>query len=203
MPLIDRSKVWTGKINEIVLPKPTQTSVRFYDTTLRDGEQSVGVIFDPDQKLEIARLLDDMGIDRIEAGFPRVSDEDNKAIAQIAAAGLKAEIWGFARAIVKDVKAVADLGLRHSIIEAPLSDYKLDALGVSHETILGRIKTAVEFAVQEGISIAFFGVDSTRADLGFLEQHIKPRRMQVLPSLYLWIRLPSPHRNRCRTSSMS
>jgi len=106
MPLIDRSKVWTGKINEIVLPKPTQTSVRFYDTTLRDGEQSVGVIFDPDQKLEIARLLDDMGIDRIEAGFPRVSDEDNKAIAQIAAAGLKAEIWGFARAIVKDVDAV-------------------------------------------------------------------------------------------------
>jgi isopropylmalate/homocitrate/citramalate synthase len=173
MPLIDRSKVWTGKINEIVLPKPTQTSVRFYDTTLRDGEQSVGVIFDPDQKLEIARLLDDMGIDRIEAGFPRVSDEDNKAIAQIAAAGLKAEIWGFARAIVKDVKAVADLGLRHSIIEAPLSDYKLDALGVSHETILGRIKTAVEFAVQEGISIAFFGVDSTRADLGFLEQAYK------------------------------
>ena len=170
MQIIDRSKVWTGRLNEIAMPTPKRTRVGFYDTTLRDGEQAVGVIFDPEQKLEIARILDNMGIERIEAGFPRVSEEDKQAIAKIAAAGLKAEIWGFARAIIEDVKAVAELGLRYSIVEAPVSDYKLDALGVSRETVLGRIKNAVKFAVQEGIYVTFFGVDSTRADLAFLEQ---------------------------------
>src|SRR4029078_8823208 len=71
--------------------------VGLYDTTLRDGEQAVGVALDREQKLEIARLLDALGIDRIEAGFPRVSADDAKAIRLIADAGLDAEIWGFSR----------------------------------------------------------------------------------------------------------
>ena len=54
--------------------------VRFYDTTLRDGEQTVGVVLSPQQKLEIARKLDELGISRIEAGFPKVSPEDAEAI---------------------------------------------------------------------------------------------------------------------------
>ena len=54
--------------------------IRFYDTTLRDGEQTVGVVLDPRQKLELARQLDALGISRIEAGFPRVSSEDGEAI---------------------------------------------------------------------------------------------------------------------------
>src|SRR5262249_28038057 len=62
--------IWTGTLNDDVR---IGGRVGLYDTTLRDGEQTVGVVLDPDQKLEIARLLDDLGIDRIEAGFPRVS----------------------------------------------------------------------------------------------------------------------------------
>ncbi|MFA4970781.1 MAG: hypothetical protein WC540_14240, partial [Sulfuritalea sp.] len=155
---IDRTKVWTGTLNEVALAGRPKAQVGFYDTTLRDGEQSTGVMFDPEQKLEIARMVDRLGVGRIEAGFPRVSEDDREAIKLINAAGLKAEIWGFARAMPEDVAAVADLDLRHSVIEAPISNQKLKALGVSRESVLERIKNSVEFGVKQGIHVAFFGV---------------------------------------------
>ena len=74
--------IWTGSLNH---PYAIRGSVGLYDTTLRDGEQTVGVVLSPDEKVEIARLLDDLGIDRIEAGFPRVSDDDWRAVAKVAA----------------------------------------------------------------------------------------------------------------------
>ena len=170
---IDRSKVWTGSLNEKALAGKPTPSLKFYDTTLRDGEQSVGVIFDPDSKLEIAKLVDSIGFQRIEAGFPRVSEDDRRAIKMIMDAGLNAEIWGFARAMAADIEAVADLGMTYSVIESPISDLKLKALGVSREKMLDRISTAIKTAVDAGIYVAFFGVDSTRADLGFFEQVYK------------------------------
>lgn len=176
MTAIDRTKVWTGTLNEVALAGRPKAKVGFYDTTLRDGEQSTGVMFDPQQKLEIACLVDGLGAGRIEAGFPRVSEDDREAIKLIRGAGLKAEIWGFARAMPDDVAAVADLDLKHSVIEAPISNRKLKALGVSREEVLARIKTSVEFGVKQGIHVAFFGVDSTRADLDFFEQVYKTAR---------------------------
>ena len=65
--------IWTGSLNDSYR---LGGRVGLYDTTLRDGEQTVGVVLDPEQKLEIARLLDSLGVDRIEAGFPRVSADD-------------------------------------------------------------------------------------------------------------------------------
>ncbi len=127
-------------------------------------------MLDPEQKLEIARLLDDLGIDRIEAGFPRVSQDDWDAVRLISDAGLRAEIWGFSRAVPADLEALVELGVRASVIESPISDLKLDAIGVSREKMLGRITEAMRFAAEHGIHAAFFGVDSTRADPGFYEQ---------------------------------
>jgi len=176
MTRIDPSKVWTGTLNAQALADRTPPRARFYDTTLRDGEQSVGVMFDAEQKLEMAKLIDGLGVGRIEAGFPRVSEDDRVAIAQILKAGLRAEIWGFARALPEDVDAVAELGMRHSVVEAPISDLKLGALGVSREAVLERIRKAVSHAVRQGIQVAFFGVDSTRADLAFFEQVYKTAR---------------------------
>jgi isopropylmalate/homocitrate/citramalate synthase len=152
--------IWTGALND---GHRLGGAVGLYDTTLRDGEQTVGVVLDPSQKLEIARLLDDLGVDRIEAGFPRVSAEDWDAVARIAAAGLGAEIWGFSRAVPADLEALVELGVRYSVIEAPISDRKLDAIGVSRETMLERIAQAMRFAADNGIHAAYFGVDSTRA----------------------------------------
>jgi isopropylmalate/homocitrate/citramalate synthase len=165
--MIERSKIWTGELNAMALEPQPRVTVGLYDTTLRDGEQTVGVVLSPEQKVEIANALAAAGIDRIEAGFPRVSEDDARAISLILEADLDAEIWGFARAVRADVEALVELGLEASVIESPISDGKLRALGVSREAMLERIRSAVSFAAGEGIRVAFFGVDSTRADLEF------------------------------------
>ena len=163
--------IWTGQVNEQALDGSAPLGrVRFYDTTLRDGEQTVGVVLMPEQKLAVARALDELGVERIEAGFPRVSDDDWHAVELIRDAGLSAEIWGFSRAVPADVDAIVELGLGATVIESPLSDLKLEALGVSREKMLGRIADAVSYAAGRGIRVAFFGVDGSRADLAFLEQ---------------------------------
>jgi isopropylmalate/homocitrate/citramalate synthase len=157
---------WTGAINE---PFAFRAEVGFYDTTLRDGEQTVGVVLDAEQKLEIARALDELGIERIEAGFPRVSADDRRAIELIRDAGLEAEVWGFSRAVQADVEALVELGLTSSVVESPISDLKLDALGVSRSQMLDRIRRAVAFAAEHGVTVAYFGVDGTRAEPGFFD----------------------------------
>jgi isopropylmalate/homocitrate/citramalate synthase len=158
--------IWTGEINR---PHGLEAEVGLYDTTLRDGEQTVGVVLDPQQKLELARALSEAGIERIEAGFPRVSEDDFEAVRLVAAAGLEAEVWGFSRAVEADVKALVELGVEHSVIESPISDLKLDALGLDREAMLERIVYALSFAVREGIHVCFFGVDGTRADPRYFE----------------------------------
>ena len=160
------SEFWTGDLNE---PYAFDARVGFYDTTLRDGEQTVGVVLTPEDKLELARGLDELGIERIEAGFPRVSADDRRAVELIRDAGLRAEVWGFSRAVDADVKALVELGVGASVIESPISDLKLDALGVDREAMLERIVYAISYAVDQGITVAFFGVDGTRADLSYFE----------------------------------
>ncbi len=169
--MLDESKVWTSALNrrpEIREAFRGRGPVRFYDTTLRDGEQTVGVVFTPQQKVEIARLLDSLGVERIEAGFPRVSGPDLEAFRRILDLGLEAEIWGFSRALIADLEPLAELGVRHTVVEVPSSPIKLEAYSLSTEKVLGRAREAVAFARSAGMTVAFFPVDGTRADLGFL-----------------------------------
>lgn len=171
--MIDAAELWTGDLNRHVLGNAWASPsgpVGIYDTTLRDGEQVAGVSLSAESKVEIARALDHLGVDRIEAGFPRVSAEDAEAIKEILQAGLSADIWGFSRAVREDVDALLDLGVRNATIEAPVSDWKLDAYGLSRDTVCQRITGAVKHAVDSGMRVCFFGVDSTRADIQFLEE---------------------------------
>jgi isopropylmalate/homocitrate/citramalate synthase len=164
------TEIWTGALNDAYR---VGGHVGLYDTTLRDGEQTVGVVLDPEQKLEIARLLDELGIDRIEAGFPRVSQDDWDAVKLVAEAGLRAQVWGFSRAVPADLEALVELGVPASVIESPISDLKLNAIGVPREKMLDRITSAMRFAAEHGILAAFFGVDSTRAEPEFYERVYK------------------------------
>jgi isopropylmalate/homocitrate/citramalate synthase len=163
-------EIWTGALNDAYR---VGGNVGLYDTTLRDGEQTVGVVLDPEQKLEIAKLLDGLGIDRIEAGFPRVSQDDWDAVKLISDAGLQAQVWGFSRAVPADLEALVELGVSASVIESPISDLKLNAIGVDREKMLDRITSAMRFAADNGILAAFFGVDSTRAEPDFYERVYK------------------------------
>jgi len=166
------SKVWVSELNarpEIRCAFPRST-VHFYDTTLRDGEQTVGITLSPQQKLGIARKLDELGVSRIEAGFPKVSPEDAEAIQLLSRAGLKAELWGFSRAVKGDLDELVRLGIRATVIESPTSDIKLKAYGMSRDEVLRRVVDAVSFAKQNGIKVAYFAVDGTRTKLDFLKK---------------------------------
>ncbi len=166
-------QVWVSELNsrpEIRGAFARTQPIRFYDTTLRDGEQTVGVVLSPQQKLEIARKLDELGVSRIEAGFPRVSADDAEAIRLMSRASLKAELWGFSRAVKADLEELVRLGVHATIIEAPTSDIKLKAYGISRDEVLGRVREAISFARQNGITVAFFAVDGTRTGLEFLKQ---------------------------------
>jgi isopropylmalate/homocitrate/citramalate synthase len=167
-------KIWTSELNARPGVSPSferSRAIRFYDTTLRDGEQTVGVVFSPQQKLEIAKELDELGVGRFEAGFPKVSKEDGEAISMILQAGLKhSEVWGFARATRGDVEELLRLGLQASVIEVPISEIKLKAYGISRDEAVRRATEAVRYAAENGIRVAFFGVDGTRADLEFVRR---------------------------------
>ena len=169
----DKRKVWVSELNEsddIQSRFSRSAPVRFYDTTLRDGEQTVGVVLDPLQKLDIARKLDELGVARIEAGFPKVSVDDAEAIELMLNANLKAELWGFSRAVKGDVEEILRLGLRATVIEAPTSDLKLKAYDISREQVLQRIRDAISFAATNGVTVAYFAVDGTRTELQFLRR---------------------------------
>ncbi len=169
---IAQDKIWTSELNrtdDILSRFDRSTPVRFYDTTLRDGEQSVGVCFTPEEKFDIACRLSELGVNRIESGFPRVSADDTAAVRRILDAGLQSEIWGFSRAVKADVDAHIELGTEHVLIEISTSDMKIKAYGFTRESVLQRVTDAIRHAKDNGIkTVNFFAVDSTRSDLGFL-----------------------------------
>jgi isopropylmalate/homocitrate/citramalate synthase len=167
-----RDGLWISELNlraDVRKTFATTQPVKFYDTTLRDGEQSVGVVLTPQQKLEIARGLDALGIGRIEAGFPRVSGEDAEAFRMIANAGLKAEIWGFGRAVKADIDELLRLGARATVVETPTSAIKLKAYGLTVEEAQRRAAEAIAYARKNGVRVAFFAVDGTRTELNILQ----------------------------------
>src|ERR1700751_3483929 len=163
------SGIWVSALNSRpgIRDGYPQLPVHFYDTTLRDGEQTVGVVLTPQQKVEIARQLDEVGVSRIEAGFPRVSPEDAEAIQLMQKAGIKAELWGFSRAVAGDLEELVRLGVNATVIEAPTSDIKLKAYGMSRDQVLRKATEAVAFAKKNNITVAYFSVDGTRTDLEF------------------------------------
>ena len=173
--VVPRDAVWISELNhrEGVERKIAARAVKFYDTTLRDGEQSVGVVLTPQQKLEIAQALDGLGVGRIEAGFPRVSADDAEAFGLIAKAGLRAEIWGFGRAVKADIDELLRLGAHATVIETPTSAIKLKAYGLSVEEAKRRAAEAIAYARKNGVRVAFFTVDGTRTDLEVLRDFYK------------------------------
>lgn len=135
--------------------------IQIHDVTLRDGEQQTAVVFRREEKVAIARKLDALGIHRIEAGMPAVSDQDRAAISDIAALGLKAEIYGFARCIPSEIKVIKECGCSGVVIEIPASDHMIKygygwplerAMKASIETTLA--------AKEAGLRTVFFTIDS-------------------------------------------
>ena len=143
--------------------------VEFHDSTLRDGEQSPGIVFSVAQKVEIARMLDAAGFQYIEAGFPPVSKADRDAISEIVSLGLKAKITCLARARTEDIQMAVDCGVWGAILEVPGSQVRLKyQFGWSEDDVIKKTVLATALAKEKGLAAIPFIMDSARADLPFL-----------------------------------
>jgi isopropylmalate/homocitrate/citramalate synthase len=147
-------------------PLELPQQVVFHDTTLRDGEQQAGVLFTAKQKVHIAGLLAEAGVGRIEAGMPAVSPEDQLAIKEIVKAQLPSEIYVLSRCMRDDVQRAIDCGVDGVVMEIPSSRHLVE-LGYrwTVERALNLCVEATSYAHAQGLKVAFFPVDASRADI--------------------------------------
>jgi 2-isopropylmalate synthase len=144
--------------------------VRIFDTTLRDGEQTPGVSVTPEQKVQIAIKLDELGVDVIEAGFPIVSPGEMKAIKTIAKLGLKSEICALARAVQGDIDAAINCDVRYVHTFIATSDIHMQhKLKMSREQVLEKAVWSIDYAKKHDIQVEFSAEDATRSDREFLK----------------------------------
>lgn len=140
--------------------------IKIHDVTLRDGEQQTGVVFRREEKVAIAKKLGAMGVHRIEAGMPAVSPQDRAAISDIAALGLKSEIFSFARCVAADIKAAKECGVTGVIVEIPSSDHIIkNAYGWTIDRAMKSSIEATLAAKEAGLYTVFFTIDSTRTEV--------------------------------------
>jgi 2-isopropylmalate synthase len=160
-----RIEFFQGTLNN---PDSEIETVRIFDTTLRDGEQSPRTSFSYDEKREIAQLLDEMGTHVIEAGFPVNSDAEFEAVRDIAA-GTDTTVAGLARVVDKDVQAAIDSGVSMVHVFVSTSDVQLqDSMHASREEAVERAVQSVERVREAGVDVMFSPMDATRTDEAFL-----------------------------------
>lgn len=161
---------WTGKVEKrwkegIAL----LSDISFLDTTLRDGEQTPGVSLTTEEKLWIARKLDDIGVHIIEAGSAITSEGEREAIKAIASEGLDAEICSYCRIRREDIEFAAGCDVDSIHLVVPVSDLHIERkLRKDRQSVLAESVEMVEFAKQHGLVVELSGEDASRADLEYL-----------------------------------
>ncbi len=164
---LEENKWWVSPYNFVDevragfrLPK----KVEIHDATLRDGEQTPGVVFRKEDKVRIAQMLDETGVERIEAGMPAVSNEDFEAIKEISKLGLKARIYTFARAMNADIDKAVECGAHGVVIEIPLGYPKLKyQFGWTWEDVVKKSFECINYAKKKNLHVVYFPYDTTRA----------------------------------------
>jgi len=148
--------------------------VLIHDVTLRDGEQQPGIVFRKDEKIEIALALDEVGVDRIEAGMPTVSQDDLEALKELSKQGLRAKVMAFVRCLKSDVDLALKTEVPGVVMELPSSDHLITyAYKWTIEKAIERAVEAVQYAKEHGLYVTFFTIDSTRADINFIRRVIE------------------------------
>jgi isopropylmalate/homocitrate/citramalate synthase len=142
-----------------------------WDETLRDGEQTPGVHFSPEEKLRIAELLSDVGVSILNAGIPVVSEKEARSVDLLAHAGLKAKVLAAARTVPADVDAVIKSGATHIAIFVAASNVHLQyKLKMTQDEVLAASLRSVRQAKQAGLHVAFVTEDTVRAPFDFVER---------------------------------
>ena len=144
------------------------------DTTLRDGEQTAGVVFANEEKLIIADMLSELGVDQLEVGIPTMGGDEKEAIKQIVKRNNgKKSIMAWNRAVISDIEESIDCGVDAVAISVSVSDIHIKhKLKTSREWVLENMIKSVEFAKKNGLYVSVNGEDASRADNEFLIEFI-------------------------------
>ena len=167
---------WTSPFNEKIkgIDKLSSEKIEIHDATLRDGEQTPGVVFSIDDKIRIAEKLDEIGVERIEAGMPAVSKDDYNAIKEINKRKQKSKIFTFARAMKTDIDMAVETGSDGVVIEVPIGYPKLmHQFNWTWEDVLAKSIDTINYAKSQGLYTVYFPYDTTRAREDDLENLVK------------------------------
>ncbi len=156
-----------------------QQQIVIDDTTLRDGEQTAGVVFSLDEKIRIAKLLDEVGVGELECGIPAMGKEELASVRALVNLGLNARLITWNRAVIADIQASIDSGVRAVDISLSVSDIHIEhKLGKSRDWVKEQLKCALGFAKQHDLYVSVGGEDASRADLGFLVELMEIARSE-------------------------
>uniref|UniRef100_A0A7C3RBN5 2-isopropylmalate synthase n=1 Tax=Archaeoglobus fulgidus TaxID=2234 RepID=A0A7C3RBN5_ARCFL len=146
-------------------------TIKVFDTTLRDGEQMPGVSLPPEYKIRIAKQLDKLGVDVIEAGFPAASKGEFESVKEISSLGFNAEICGLARIVREDIDAALRANVDMVHIFVPTSKIQIEhTVKMSREEIIERSVECVEYIKSHGVKCMFSAMDATRTEVDYLKQ---------------------------------
>ncbi len=158
---------FSKKAGEKIKPE----NIKIDDTTLRDGEQTAGVVFANDEKIHIAKMLDKIGVHQIEAGIPTMGGDEKEAIKAITSLNLNCSILGWNRAVISDIEDSIECGVDAVAISISASDIHIEhKLRKSREWVLESIRSSIDFAKKYNLYVSVNAEDASRADMEFLLQ---------------------------------
>jgi len=145
------------------------SKIKIDDTTLRDGEQTAGVVFSNHEKIRIAQLLDQVGVDQIEAGIPAMGGDEKAVIKEIASLGLRSSVLGWNRAVIQDIQHSIDCGVDSVAISIATSDIHIDhKLKKDRQWVIDSVVQSVKFAKEHNLYVSVNAEDGSRADFNFM-----------------------------------
>lgn len=157
-----------------VVDKVKSKEIKIVDTTLRDGEQTAGVVFANHEKVIIAQMLSDLGINQLEVGIPAMGGDEKEAIKSICKRNLKSSIMAWNRAVIGDIEQSIDCGVDAVAVSISVSDIHIqNKLRTSRGWVLENMVKSVEFAKKNGLYVSVNGEDASRADVDFLIEFIE------------------------------
>ncbi len=153
------------------------SKIKIDDTTLRDGEQTAGVVFANEEKVHIAKMLDKVGVHQIEAGIPAMGGDEKKAIKKIASLNLNCSVLGWNRAVKSDIDSSLDCGVDAVAISISSSDIHIEhKLKKSREWVLESVKKSVDYAKSRNLYVSVNAEDASRSDMEFLLKFARTAR---------------------------
>lgn len=151
--------------------------IKIDDTTLRDGEQTAGVVFANDEKIHIAKMLDKVGVHQIESGIPAMGGDEKDAIKKIAGLGLNCSVLAWNRPVKSDIEASVECGVDAVALSISSSDIHIEhKLRKSREWVLETMKSGVDFAKSHNLYVSVNAEDASRSDMEFLLKFARTAR---------------------------